>query len=137
MSETSLSKRLTLKMRARGLTWDRIENSVETGTPDVFGIGRRWAFWCELKHLHDYPARPTTPIRWKRFTTEQARTIRDYGASGKVGSWILVQVASDHWLFDYTKAEELQREQPLIWWEANAFEVWRGRLDYDQLATIL
>lgn len=139
MSEQNLSRRLSKKMNAheRVLVWERVENSVSAGMHDVYGETIRRPFWCELKHVHEYPARLSTPIRFKRYTPQQARTISRFGQSGKVGSWILIQVEDDHWLFDHTKAEALQVLQPLPWWEANAFEIWRRRLDYDQLASML
>lgn len=137
MSEGSFSRRLRNKLAPKLVVWERIENSVGEGTPDVYGESERGAFWCELKHLHDYPARPTTAIRFKRYTKEQADKIEMLGESGKVGSWILIQVAGDHWLFHWSKAHELQKLQPLTWWEENAYCVWKGRLDYNELAKVL
>ena len=136
MSESALSRRLVKKLAPKLQRWDRIENSVGTGTPDVFYVGMRWPGWVELKHCHDYPKQPTTPIRFKRFTPDQVKTIEAYGQC-RMGSWVLAQVAADHWLFDWTAARELAAGQPLIWWEENVHTVWKSRLDYDQLARLL
>lgn len=137
MSEASLSRRLVQKLAPRLVLFERIENSAGVGTPDTYGENWHRAFWLELKHVHEYPKRPTTPIRFKRYTIEQARCIERLGKSGLVGSWILIQVEADHWLFDHTKAIELQKMQPREWWEMHAFRVWERRLDYDELAGLL
>ena len=137
MSEHALSRRLVKKLAPKMYRWDRIENSVATGTPDVFYVGMRRPGWVELKHCHDYPKQPTTPIRFKRFTPDQVKTIEAYGGTHMLGSWVLAQVAGDHWLFSWDKARELAEGQPLIWWQENNFMFWPRRLDYDQLAGLL
>ena len=139
MSESNLSSRLTrrLKRHPHVNQWFQVENSVGAGTPDIYGETIFGPFWCELKHVHDYPARPTTPIRFHRYTDKQADRIRDIGKSGNVASWILIQVANDHWLFHWTKAHDLQLLQPRMWWEENKAVFWKASIDYDQLADML
>lgn len=137
MSERNLSRRLVKKVAPRVTVWERIENSAGVGTPDVYGETLHGPFWCELKHVHEYPKRPTTPIRFHRYTIEQANTIARLGKSGNVASWILIQVENDHWLFNWRKAHDLQLMQPRMWWNENAARMWQRRLDYDQLIGML
>lgn len=136
MSEANLSRRLTQKIKPLMDSWHRIENRVAVGTPDVwFGVGH-FGGWVELKHVADYPKMPTTPIRFKHFNIDQVNTLEEFGrAQGRV--WILVQVASDHWLFRWDAARMLQLEQALPWWEMHARARWIGRLDYQNLSETL
>lgn len=140
MSEGSLSKRLRDRIfpsESSGKprlvdVWRRIENAVDSGDPDVTYAAHGRAGWIELKHVHDYPKQATTPIRFKRFTTHQVEIIEGWGRAN-VPSFVLVQVAGDHWLFDWHIAWELQEGRDRMWWEAHAIEVWYGRLDYTEL----
>lgn len=71
-----------------------VENAVLPGTPDVEYIGG----WIELKSEDEWPARPTTPLRLKRFTIEQKmflfRRVRRGGAA-----WLLLRVGREWLLF--------------------------------------
>lgn len=137
MSEKALRKRLGNRLVPKyASVWHPVENSVLDGTPDnwflIDGVGG----WVELKHVSDYPKRPVTPIRWKRFTLQQVATIEEFGEGGSP-SWVLAQVAADHYLFHWTAARELRAEQPRFWWEQNARAVWKSRVNYGQLAHLL
>lgn len=133
--ETRLGRRLDDRLNLD--IWHRIENSAQAGTPDVYFEHEGTVGWIELKHVRDYPARPTTPIRFHRFTHEQANTIWMLGVSGAAKSWTLVQVGVDHWLFNWEWAQELRLGQPRHWWQTVARAHWQKRLDYDQLRRIL
>ena len=136
MSEANLARRLTAKLAPKIDFWHRVENKVHLGTPDVFYSANGHMGAVELKHLHTYPKRASTPLRFNHFTTDQVGCIEGFGKNNRF-SFILVQVALDHYLFEHAFARELQLEQPRIWWERWARGIWRRRLDYDQLASIL
>lgn len=136
MSEATLSRRLVAKMGPKVHYWHCVENKVALGTPDVFYSANGHLGCVELKHLHEYPKRASTPLRFKHFTTDQVGCIEGFGKGNRF-SFVLVQVMTDHYLFEHAFARELQLEQPRIWWEKWARGIWHGRLDYNQLAAIL
>jgi hypothetical protein len=107
--EARLGQRLGQKLGVD--FWHRVENSVQEGTPDVFMINDGAGAWCELKHVHTYPKRPATPIRFHRFTVTQAAIIEEIGRLG-VASTVLVQIGADHYVFPHTAARELRIGQP-------------------------
>ena len=132
--ETRLGKRLAEKLDLD--IWHRVENSAMAGTPDVYYQHGQTVGWIELKHVKDFPARPTTPIRFHRFTSEQANTIHDFGFYG-ARSFVLAQVGIDHYLFNWDAARELRLGQPKHWWDAHCRAAWKTRCDYLQLRHIL
>jgi hypothetical protein len=67
------------------LFWERIENGIARGTPDIHGVYRCVAFVCELKAI----ARTTTLNCELR--NDQALKLRGWWHAGGL-SWILVQV---------------------------------------------
>lgn len=136
MSEAALSRRLVAKLAPKLGFWHRVENKVHLGTPDVFYSANGHMGAVELKHIHEYPKRASTPLRFNHFTVEQVACIEGFG-KGQIYSFVLVQVMTDHYLFEHDHARELQLAQPRIWWEKWARGIWKGRLDYDQLAAIL
>lgn len=64
----------------------RIENSIDRGTPDVFGVCGK-AFCCELKSVG---RRPDGTV-WPELKTEQAMFLRSWARCGG-NSWVLIQV---------------------------------------------
>ena len=136
MSETNLSRRLVKKVKHQIDVWHRIENGVEVGTPDVYYAVSGHGGWVELKHVHEYPRMPTTPIRFKRFTLEQVDTIETFGQSCG-WSWVLIQIELHHYLFHWDRVRELQIGQPRSWWEDNAYKIWTRPMDYKEFVSIL
>jgi len=84
----------------------RIENGVELGTPDtngrVFGID----FWLELKHVHEWPKRKTTPVRLNHFTAEQRQWLLQRGLAGGTCG-VLLQVKNEYFAFNWFKSQRL------------------------------
>jgi hypothetical protein len=113
--------------------WWRIENGADTGTPDIYYHAAGDAGWCELKHIHEYPARPTTPLRFKKFTPKQAMTLVKLDGSA-AQSRIAVQVSADVYIFDGAAAHDLIDGQCAQWWKDNARAWWRYRLNYTDFA---
>jgi hypothetical protein len=91
----------------------RVENTVETGTPDVTYTLRHpttnlvASGWIELKET-TLPVRPTTIVRFKRFTAEQADWLYDWA---KVGgrAWLLVRLGNKFSLIDGLYAPSIQQ----------------------------
>ncbi len=82
----------------------RIENTVESGTPDVTytlrhpNRNRAVSGWIELKVCH-LPARQNTVVRFKRFTPAQAEWLREWSAIGG-SAWLLVLIGGSFALID-------------------------------------
>jgi hypothetical protein len=90
--ETSMRSRVIKALRK--LDAVPVENLVLPGTPDIEFIGG----WIELKSEDEWPVRPGTPLRLKRFEIEQriwlSRRIRRGG-----NAWVLLRVKRDWLLF--------------------------------------
>ena len=102
MSEAALWKRTREHLAPFGRL-ERIENSVNTGTPDVAYCLRRKPLlppvsgWLELKHVDEWPARPTTTLHVESLTKEQVDWATWWALAGgrvsallQVGSYLLV-----------------------------------------------
>lgn len=85
---------------APGVHIQRIENAVDTGTPDVEYCHEGRQGWIELK-VAKKPARAATPVRIRHFSKEQRLWHRDRVKSGG-RSFILVQVEREYFLFTGT-----------------------------------
>lgn len=74
--------------------YERIENLVGVGTPDLHAMGRR-AFWLELKSVDVIPKRATTPLLGKSdgLSVEQENWHHNYNKSGGI-SFVLIGVGS-------------------------------------------
>jgi hypothetical protein len=74
--------------------YERVENRVSVGTPDLHALGRR-AFWLELKAVDVIPKRATTPLLGKSdgLSVEQENWHQEYCRSGGL-SFVLVGVGS-------------------------------------------
>lgn len=69
------------------LAWERIENSIARGTPDVHACYRCVAFLCELKAV----ARPASREINCELRNDQALKLRAWWRAGGL-SWVLIQV---------------------------------------------
>lgn len=93
----------------------RVENSVDNeGMPDVVYCLRRYredgpavSGWIELKHCSSWPVRPVTPLRFKRFTLEQADWVFDWDRMGGKAC-VLVKVGRDFFLMAGSYAHQLR-----------------------------
>lgn len=86
----------------------RVENVVEPGTADVWGMRTGRGFWCELKELDAFPVRPGTPVRFHRFTEAQAGFLTNVCLAGGA-AWLLVQVKRERFLLWGMYTHPLQR----------------------------
>jgi hypothetical protein len=79
----------------------RIENRLETGTPDVNYCLRYITpqsqpatGWAELKHLDQWPARATTRVTVPKLTLDQVMWAEDWhGVGGR--AWLLLRIRRD------------------------------------------
>jgi len=134
-SEAGLWSHMRRKCKNFPCDLTRVENGVETGTPDVNGCYDAVEFWVELKFRETWPVRESTPVRFRHYTEDQRRWLRD---RGKVGgrAWLLVQVGRCYMLFNWFYAQGVglyNQEQMLL----NASFVWYGALSGRQLLLAL
>lgn len=75
---------------------ERIENLVETGTPDFHLVSRRGVAWVELKAIESPPKRATTPLLGdKGCNPSQINWHLNYARFGGI-SYILIGVGKMH-----------------------------------------
>lgn len=96
----------------------RVENTVETGTPDVtyclrntLEDGPGVSGWIELKHSDGWPKLARTPFRFKPYTKEQAEWLGDWSAIGGKAC-LLAKVGSEFLLVPGYNCVELWRGVP-------------------------
>lgn len=101
MSEKNMWHRMKSKFSHAG-HWQRIEDGLSRGVPDVNYCIRGAEGWIELKQIGDWPKRKTTPVsfRWEK---EQRFWARRRGKNGGL-VWLLLYVKrTNEWLW--------------FWWE--------------------
>lgn len=92
MAESDLNDRIRRALRQ----WDpvRVENAVGPGTPDINYVRG----WIESKYEDEWPAKPGTVLRLKRYAPEQrAWHVRRCAAGGTV--FVALEVGSEFHLF--------------------------------------
>ena len=98
MSESSLWKTVKRNLEGPGVDLKRIENNVESGTPDVNYCINGKEGWIELKHVKEWPKGGTTPLKIKHFSPEQRNWInRRQKCGGR--AFLLLQVENEYFLF--------------------------------------
>jgi penicillin-binding protein-related factor A (putative recombinase) len=81
----------------RTLHYQRIEDKLQTGIPDLNLAYHGHECWIEMKYLESFPKRRSTPIRIG-LTKEQALWLKRRAAVG--GSvFVLVQIAREYYMF--------------------------------------
>jgi hypothetical protein len=108
MSEDALWKRTREHLGPLGRLV-RIESSTELGIPDICYLIRRYPAhkaiapvcgWLELKHVPEWPKRPTTTFRIDKLTLDQVNWATHWAlAGGRVSC--LLQVATDLIVMDF------------------------------------
>lgn len=91
--------------KPRDAVFQRVENRVDIGTPDVCCCIDSTTAWVELKHVTKWPARKWTQIN-TGLTKEQALWHRAWLRAGG-HSWILIRVHRTPFLFDAKHARAL------------------------------
>lgn len=126
LSEQKMWDRLRDAMQGRW-TYERIENKVTKGTPDVaFSMeGKRG--WIELKVLEAWPRKRQLPVRIPHFTREQKRFLSLHHRNGGGGCFffLLVSETNEYLLFSGSRVGAigfLSRDEMY----ANAIDVFRG-----------
>lgn len=83
----------------------RVENDVETGTPDVHGCISGVSFWIELK-VAELPKQSATNISVPHFTQEQRTWLFNHCRAGG-NAWLLLQVGGAYFLLNGVTAAVL------------------------------
>lgn len=93
------------KVAAYGF-FHRVENSAALGTGDVYfaipscgGASFATSGWIELKHLHEFPARHTTPIIINHLTIDQVRFLEAVANNG-AKAFTLLRIRTTYFLLD-------------------------------------
>jgi hypothetical protein len=92
MAKPEAQMRLDLVSTYKDLHMKPIENTVGIGTPDVYYIEG----WLELKILDEWPAKPGTIVKFKRYTQNQRLWLFDQWRLG--GRSFLVLKVGQEWL---------------------------------------
>lgn len=110
----------------------RHEDKFQKGIADISfcqcGIGG----WMELKHVSDWPARETTPVRIPHYSIDQKEFLEKKGKC-QGNSWLFIQVAGDFLLYDWRSAQYLPDKTKTEMVELSCF-FYERRLDYAQFA---
>lgn len=129
--ENALKKYL---VRVMGTRWDvqSHEDKLTSGIPDLsYGAGGVNG-WIELKHVREWPSRPSTTIDLSHFTASQVNWLIKRGK--KAGNcWVLVQVATEYFLFPFSSARALRAGVTEERFREMCFQCWPGRIEPDQL----
>lgn len=124
MSEKNMWHRMRSTIAKSG-HWQRIEDGLSMGVPDVNYCIRGVEGWIELKEIADWPVRDKTPVsfRWER---EQRFWAKKRGKAGG-NVWLLLYVKkTNEWLW--------------FWWEdvaVNEFGHSIGKHKFRGLATLI
>ena len=132
-SETNLWNRLRTNMV--GTYWceaTRHEDKFQKGIADVSFCQCGMAGWMELKHVSQWPARPTTKVRIPHYSDEQKEFLERKGKCMR-HVWLFIQIEGDFLLYDWQAALELPDKTKTEMVELATF-FYEGRLDYKQFA---
>lgn len=120
---------------------ERREDRLIIGAPDVLYCLRpapgaaAVTGQIELKHLHAWPSRAGTRIKFTRFTQHQAEYLRSWWQAGGA-SWLLAQIGHDYLLIGGYRAAVVQAG--LIQVDLRMIgRVWRGTLPAGELLRTL
>lgn len=91
-----------------GTHWEaeRIENRLNTGTPDVAYSMRGVHGWIELKFIPEAPKRSDKPLKIDHFTPDQRNWLEKHGKRGG-RCFVLLQVGDEWLMFDHTAVREV------------------------------
>jgi len=135
-SESSLWRAVSKNMQGRWIA-ERMENLVASGTPDVYFtlVQCGTMGWLELKHAHEWPKKPKTPLKIKHYTKEQKAFIKRHGYIG-ANIFVLLQVEKEYFLNDWGLALRigtLTRDQL----KELSLGYWMHRVDYTEFTVLL
>jgi len=101
MSESQLNKHFKSILDDHTVM-QRVEPSLANiNFPDWYITLKTNKILVEAKHIREWPKRPQTGIRFKRYTPGQKQFIHKHGKFGKGGVFILLQVDDDILLFPW------------------------------------
>ncbi|MEE8234292.1 MAG: hypothetical protein V3R41_06405 [Gammaproteobacteria bacterium] len=85
-------------LKRTGFLTERIENSLNKGTPDTWWLRDGIAGVLELKHASSWPKREGTPLRLPHLTDDQCKWHTRWGQHRGLGG-LLLQVGRDYLYF--------------------------------------
>ena len=114
----------------------RVENAIESGTPDANVSFDGYEGWIELKHLDAWPTRSEAIVQVRKFTPQQRLWLdRRFRINGS--AHLLMRVGDDWLLFDGDVAAEHLGKVARSRLEEVATMVWSGKIDTDELKSAL
>jgi len=112
----------------KGEHWIRLENAVDEGTPDVNGCFDSNEVWIELKALHEWPKRASTPVRLNHFKDCQRQWLVNRWLSGG-NAWLFVRVAREYFLFSAPVALKVDTLTRQHWYDVSRAH-YKTRIDW-------
>ncbi len=134
MSEKNLWQYCRRHLSGRGV-FMRIENAFYKGVPDVNFLVGGIEGWLELKFLHNFPKKESTPVKIPHFTQEQKlwhkERFENHGLTA-----MLLQVDDHYFLFVGDKIALVNNlsKKGMI---KNANKCWRKRINFEELIDTL
>ncbi len=131
MSEVSMRQTMGKHIKALGSAakWQRIEDSLSVGVPDIFCCVRGVNCWIEAKYVDpdDLPKRSSTPVRIG-LRPEQALWLRDYKLAGG-HAYVVCKIGREWFCFD-DYFEQLVTGLRLEQLAEYSVSHWSGGFDY-------
>lgn len=85
--------------------YERVENRVKPGTPDLYISCPALRGWIEFKYLPAFPVRATTSVRLSEWTSEQRAFAKKASRFG-TRVWLIVGINQEVFVFDGATFED-------------------------------
>jgi hypothetical protein len=110
--ESNLYARLSRALVACPIELKRVENSMDTGTPDVFYTSKNNEGWIELKYIKKFPVRLNTTIKVPFRAGQYAWVKRRLRLNNKTTNVLVIQIENTLFVFkDHSIQEEYTRKE--------------------------
>ncbi len=128
-SEAALWKKFRKVLQKHDVPYQRFEDSITGGIPDVAIALDNRTFWIEMKHIHKFPTRfNTVVLDDRKLRPNQIDFLVKWGYSSGSGAFILTQVGGvyylHHWkdsvLLNQMNTEDFKNRACLVSTEMNA-----------------
>jgi hypothetical protein len=134
MSEVSMRHTMGRHIKAlgSGAQWQRIEDSLSVGVPDIYCCISGISSWIEAKYVDPdkLPKRPDTPVRIG-LKPEQALWLRNHALAGG-HAYVLCKIGRE-WLCWNEWFEALRDGMPLAWLRGHAAAIRLNAFDYKMI----
>lgn len=92
----------------------RVENSMDTGTPDVYFTAVSNEGWIELKQIKSFPKRESTPIKIPFRPGQYAWLMSRYHMNPSTSGYLLIQIEDVLFLFKNEQIQEVYTREELL-----------------------